>query len=311
MEQPEIAQPAEAAPGKDSVKGLLCAASAFLIWGASPVYWKTLGSVPAFEVLMHRIVWSFLFLVPLLAHSSNRGEFMAALRNTRVLRIMLLTAVLVSINWLIFIWAVINGFVLQTSLGYYINPLLNVLLGVLVLRERLRRAQAIAVILAAAGVLYLTLSVGQFPWIALTLASSFALYGLIRKVAPVSALAGLGIETLLLFPPAAGWLVYLHLTHQGALLHSGWAIDALLAATALVTAFPLLLFTTGARSLDLSTLGFMQYIVPSCYFLFAVFVYNEPVSVTQVTTFVLIWAALAIYSADSVLFHRKNRLTAR
>jgi chloramphenicol-sensitive protein RarD len=295
-----------AAASGDSAQGFSCAALAFLIWGLSPVYWKTLSSVPAVEVLLHRIVWSFFFLAPIVALEKNRGEFISALRNPRILRTMICTAVLISVNWLIFIWAVINGFVLQASLGYYITPLLNVVLGMVLLRERLRRAQAVAVILTGLGVLYLTVSLGQFPWIALSLAFAFGAYGLIRKMAPVSALVGLSIETLLLFPPAAGWLAYLYATNRGAFLHMGYGIDLSLMASALVTAFPLLLFTFGARLLHLSTLGFMQYIVPSCYFLFAVVVYRESVSPAQITTFFLIWTGLVIYSADSALFYKKN-----
>ena len=297
---------AGAAAAGHSAKGLFCAASAFLIWGLSPVYWKTLSGVPAFEILLHRIVWSFFFLAPIAARGENRGDFLSALQNPRILRIMVCTAVLVSINWLIFIWGVTNGLVLQTSLGYFISPMINVAMGTVLLRERLRRAQVVAVILAGGGVLFLTVSVGEFPWIAFSLAFSFGSYGLIRKIAPVSALAGLSIETLLLFPLAAGWLVYLHATNRGAFLHMGYDIDLFLLASALFTAFPLLLFTVGARLLNLSTLGFMQYMVPSCYFLFAVFVYKEPVSASQITTFFFIWTALAIYSADSALFYRKN-----
>lgn len=208
---------ARTAESVDTSRGLFCAVSAFLIWGLSPVYWKTLTSVPAFEVVLHRIVWSFFFLVPIVALEKNRGEFVSALRNPRILRIMVCTAVLVSVNWLLFIWSVINGYVIQASLGYFINPLLNIVMGMVFLRERLRRAQAIAVILAGVGVLYLTVSLGQFPWLAFSMAFSFGSYGLIRKVAPVSALAGLSIETLILFPPAAGWLIYLYTTHRGVL----------------------------------------------------------------------------------------------
>jgi len=293
------------APG-DSLRGFFCAASAYLIWGLSPIYWKTLSNVPPFEILLHRIVWSFFFLVPLVAREKNRREFFAAIRNRRVMGIMLGTAVLVSINWLVFIWAVANDRVLQTSLGYYINPLLSVLLALVILRERLRRAQALAVVLAAIGVVYLTVSLGQFPWVAFSLAITFGLYGLIRKIAPVSALAGLAIETLLLFPPAIAWLFHLHTQGQGAFLRMGVFIDLSLMATALVTALPLLLFTLGARRLHLSTIGFMQYITPSCFFLFAVFLFREPVSPAQITTFIFIWSALALYSADSVLTHRKS-----
>ncbi|MEN6437996.1 MAG: EamA family transporter RarD [Syntrophobacter sp.] len=298
------------APG-DSLRGFFCAASAYLIWGLSPIYWKTLSGVPPFEVLLHRIVWSFFFLLPLVAREKSRHEFLAAVRDRRILGIMLGTAVLVSINWLVFIWAIANDMVLQTSLGYYINPLLSVLLAMVILREHLRRAQALSVVLAGIGVLYLTVSLGQFPWVAFSLAISFGLYGLIRKVAPVSALAGLTIETLLLLPPAAAWLLYLHATGRGAFLRMGIFIDLSLMASALVTALPLLLFTLGARRLHLSTIGFMQYIVPSCFFLFAVFLFKEPVSPVQITTFIFIWSALALYSADSVLAHRKGSRSLR
>lgn len=298
------------APG-DFLRGFFCAASAYLIWGLSPIYWKTLSSVPPFEVLLHRIVWSFFFLLPFILPARNRNELLSAIRNRRVLGIMLGTALLVSMNWLIFIWAISSGIVLQTSLGYYINPLLSVLLAMVFLRENLRRAQTLAVILAGLGVLYLTVSLGQFPWVAFSLAITFGLYGLIRKIAPVSALAGLTIETLLLFPPALAWLVYLHAAGRGAFLQLGTFIDLSLTASALVTALPLLLFTLGARRLHLSTIGFMQYITPSCFFLFAVFLFDEPVSTTQITTFAFIWSALALYSADSVLAHRITTQSSR
>jgi chloramphenicol-sensitive protein RarD len=216
------------------------------------------------------------------------------------------TTLIVGGNWFLFIWAINSGHILQTSLGYYIAPLVNVLLGVVFLKERLRRPQLAAVVLAAAGVGYLTLSYGQFPWVSLTLAVSFGLYGLIRKVAPVGALAGLTIETMLLSIPATAYLVYLDHTGRGAFLNAGLSTTLLLMGAALVTGLPLLLFTMGARRLRLSTLGFLQYIAPSCTFLLAVFIYREPIVPAQLFTFGMIWTALAIYSYDSVLYHGRH-----
>ncbi len=286
--------------------GVIYAITAFLIWGLSPLYWKLLKSVPAFEILMHRMIWSFLFFVPLLLIQRRFREFTAILKNTRVLLILLGTTLIVGLNWFLFIWAINNDHVLQTSLGYYINPLVNVFLGLIFLKERLRPLQTLAVILAGVGVTYQTVSLGVFPWVALTLAFSFGFYGLIRKVAPVGALIGLSVETLLLSIPALAYLVYLNHIGTGAMLRAGLFIDGLLMGSAFVTALPLLLFTRGARRLNLATLGFLQYIAPSCTFLLAVFLYREPLSWTQVATFILIWVALVIYSVDSVLFYRRR-----
>ena len=190
----------------DTVIGVVYAASAFLIWGISPIYWKALRTVPAFEIILHRIVWSFFFLVPVILVMRRWKDFVDALKSYRTLLILLFTALIISGNWLLYIWAVNNDHLLQASLGYYINPLVNVVLGMVFLKERLRPPQILAVLLAAAGVLYLTIYYGEFPWIALTLAVSFGIYGLIRKTAPVGSLAGLTVETLLLSIPA---LVYL------------------------------------------------------------------------------------------------------
>jgi chloramphenicol-sensitive protein RarD len=293
---------------RESLKGFICASSAFLIWGLSPIYWKTLNGVPPFEIVLHRVVWSFLFLLPLIPIQNRTTEFLSALKSPRALLTLLATTFFVSTNWLLFIWAVNNGLVLEASLGYYINPLFSVLMGVVFLGEKLRPAQILAVLTAGAGVLYLTLSLGQFPWVALALAFTFGLYGLVRKITPVSALVGLAVETLLLFPPAVGYLTYLHVTHKGAFLQVSLSTDLLLVASALATALPLLLFTLGARRLNLSTLGFMQYLVPSSFFLFAVFVFKEPISWIQIWTFVMIWSALALYSIDSVIFFKRTPL---
>ena len=288
----------------DPPLGVALATAAFLIWGLSPIYWKSLASVPAFEILMHRMIWSFVFLAPLVLLLGHLNEFLNVLTSSRTLLILAGTTLIVGFNWFLFIWAINSGHILQTSLGYYIAPLVNVLLGVVFLKERLRRLQLVAVGLAAVGVSYLTLSYGLFPWVSLALAFSFGFYGLIRKVAPVGALVGLTVETLLLSLPAFGYLVYLNHTGRGAFLNAGFTITLLLMGAALMTGLPLLLFTMGTKLLRLSTVGFLQYIAPSCTFLLAVFVYREPLLPAQLFTFVLIWTALAIYSYDSVMTHR-------
>jgi chloramphenicol-sensitive protein RarD len=283
----------------------LYAGGAFLAWGFSPVYWKALQSVPALEIVAHRVVWSFLFLAVLILVQGRWCEFRSALGSPRVLLELSLTTLLVSGNWLLYIWAVNAGHLLQASLGYYINPLVNVLLGMVFLRERLRRPQALAVLLACTAVVLRSVSFGQFPWIALTLGFSFGLYGLIRKIAPVGSLVGLAVETLLLTPIGAAYLVYLEMHGAGALLHGGLAVGVLLVGTGVFTAVPLLLFNLGARRINLSTVGLMQYTAPSGMFLLAVFAYGEPFTAVQAWTFVLIWSALAIYSLDSVRAFRR------
>ncbi len=287
--------------------GLACAVPAYLIWGLSPIYFKTLKSVPAFEILMHRMIWSFVFLVPVILVQGRWGEFARALTQKRILLPLAASTLLVGFNWFLFIWAINSDHVLQTSLGYYINPLVNVLLGAVFLRERLRPLQLAAVLLAAAGVLNLLLLYGRLPWVSLGLAFSFGFYALIRKTAPVGSLVGLTVETMLLTIPAVGYLVYLDRVGRGAFLHIGFRIDLLLMAAALVTALPLVLFTRGARRLRLATMGFLQYIAPTGTFLLAVFLWGEPLSSSQLLTFALIWTALAIYSTDSVRTYRTQR----
>jgi len=218
--------------------------------------------------------------------------------------ILVTTSLLVSCNWLVYIWAINNGHLLQASLGYYINPLVNVLLGTVFLRERLRQFQAYAVLLAGAGVLYLTIGYGQFPWIACVLAFSFGFYGLIRKVIDVGSLVGLTVETMLLTIPAMGYLFYLGDKGMGAFWSGQFQVDGLLAGTSVVTAAPLLLFAMSARRVRLTTLGFLQYIAPSCMFLMAIFVFQEPFRLQQLISFILIWTALALYSIDSAVHFR-------
>jgi chloramphenicol-sensitive protein RarD len=226
------------------------------------------------------------------------------LKNYRTLLILLFTALIVGGNWLLYIWAVNNDYLLQASLGYFINPLVNIVLGMAFLKERLRPPQIVAVLLAAAGVLYLTIYYGEFPWIALTLAVSFGIYGLIRKIAPVGSLVGLTVETLLLSIPALGYLFYLDSHGAGSFLRVSLKLDLLLMGCAIATATPLLFFTLGARRLYLSTVGLLQYIAPSCMFFLAVFLFREPFAKAQVVTFLFIWTALAIYSTDSFRYYK-------
>ncbi len=291
----------------ETILGVIYAGSAFVIWGLSPVYWKALSAVSILEITMHRVVWSFLFLLCLILLQRRRHEFAEVLKNGRMVLTLLSTAILISGNWFLYIWAVNNNYMLQASLGYYINPLVNVVLGMFFLQERLRKPQILAVLLATSGVLYLTISYGQLPWISLALALSFGLYGLIRKIAPVGALMGLAVETMLFSPLSVIYLLYLNSQGAGAIFQIGLKLDLLLIGCAPITAAPLLFFTLGAKRLYLSTVGLMQYIGPSGMFLLAVFYYNEPFSTSQLGTFTMIWAALAIYSADSVIYYRRER----
>jgi len=290
---------------RGTLVGITCAVTAFLIWGLSPIYWKALKTVPAFEILMHRMIWSFVFLVPLLVIQGQWKDFVGALKSKRILGILTATTLIVGINWFLFIWAINSDHILQTSLGYYINPLINVVLGLVFLKERLRPLQTAAVILAGMGVTYLTIQFGELPWVALAIAFSFGFYALIRKVAPVSSLVGLSIETLLLSLPALAYLIYLDLNGVGSFLRITWRLDLLMIGAAFVTALPLLLFTKGARRLNLATVGLLQYIAPSCTFMLAVFYYHEPFAPAQLWTFIMIWTALGMYSFDSIRHYLK------
>jgi len=292
---------------KESLSGVVYASSAFLIWGLSPAYWKVLRHIPAFEIIMHRVIWSFLFLMVVLVFQGHWNEFTAAVKKSRNFMILLPTTLLLGINWFIYIWAVNHDHVLQASLGYFINPLINVLLGMVFLKERLRRLQTVSLTLAGAAVLYLTFRYGDFPWIALSLAFAFGFYGLIRKVAPISPLIGLSVEMLFLSGPALAYILFLNSKGVGALFHISIKIDFFLMGTAFLTAFPLLLFITGTRRLNLSTVGFLQYITPSGMFILGAFLYNEPLSTAQLIAFVLIWTALFIYSTDAARHYRLTK----
>ncbi|WP_299027094.1 EamA family transporter RarD [uncultured Thermanaerothrix sp.] len=287
--------------------GVVFAAAAYTLWGFFPIYFKALKEVPAPQVLAHRIVWAFLFLLGVLALRREIG----ALRRLLTRRILLSyfgAGILLAINWLAYVWGVASGFIVETSLGYFINPLVSVVLGMVFLRERLRPLQWVPVSLAALGVSYLTLEYGRLPWLALVLAFSFGLYGLLKKLAPLNALYGLTLETGGVFLPALAYLVGVEVVGQGAFGHGPWVQTLLLALTGVVTAIPLLLFAGGARRVPLTTLGLLQYIAPSLQFLLGVFLYHEPFGLTQLIGFSLIWLALAIFSAEGFIAQRRQRL---
>ena len=283
-----------------SPRGLAAGAAAFTIWGLFPVYLHPLRGVPALQVIAHRITWSCLFLVAWLLLRSELGDLRVVLARRALLARLALTATLISINWLVYVWAVTHSHVVDTSLGYYINPLVNVLLGVIVLRERLNRAQWTAIGLAALAVLYLALLAGRPPWIAGTLAVSFSLYGFVRKIISVEALPGLTTETLLLMPLAVGYLAWCQWAGSGALTAQGAGVAALLIGSGLVTAIPLFLFAYGARLLPYSTVGVLQYIAPSLQLLCGVVLYHESFGPARAAGFALIWAALLIYAVDGL-----------
>ncbi|HEY5719067.1 MAG TPA: EamA family transporter RarD, partial [Gammaproteobacteria bacterium] len=274
------------------------ALGAFLVWGGFPLYFKLVAAVPATEVLGHRVLWSLLAVALLLAVRRDWRGVARALADRALLRRLALSALLVSVNWLVFIWAVAHDHVLDASLGYFINPLVNVLLGVLVLHERLRPAQWLAIALAAVAVGNLVWQHGSLPWIALTLALTFGCYGLVRKQLPVDPFSALCVETLLLVPLALPFVLLLELTGEGHFLDGGVAGAGLLVLAGVLTALPLLLFGGAAQRLRLSTLGLLQYMVPTMHLLLAVLLFGEAFTAVHAVTFGILWAGLAVYSVD-------------
>jgi chloramphenicol-sensitive protein RarD len=287
-------------------KGMLSAIGAYVFWGLFPFYWKALASIPAVQLLGHRIIWSFLLLVGILLFM-HQGKVLLSALNRRALLIYSIAAVLIAINWLTYVWAVGAGFIVETSLGYFINPLLSVLLGVIFLRERLRPFQWFPIGLATAGVLYLTFAYGSLPWIALTLAISFALYGLVKKTAPLRPLHGLTLETGILFLPAMSYLIYCELAHNGAFLHSSLLLNLMLFGAGLVTVTPLLMFASAAQKIPLTMIGVLQYINPTMQFLLGVFIYKEPFNHHRLIGFGIVWIALILFGMEGILVQRRTR----
>jgi chloramphenicol-sensitive protein RarD len=281
------------------------AVGAYILWGLFPVYWKWLHEVPPIQLLGHRIIWSFLLLLTAILLIRQWKPFIREVLRPKILPLYLLAAGLIGVNWLTYVWAVNAGFIVETSLGYFINPLLSVLIGIIFLREHLRRWQWVPVGLAASGILYLTYTHGSLPWIALTLAFSWAVYGLVKKVAPLGSLHGLTLETGILFLPVLAYLAFAEKTGQGAFLHKGLNNDALLIGAGLVTTAPLWLFSAAARRIPLSVIGMLQYIAPTLQFLIGVFVYGEPFTRPQFVGFGLVWVALVVFGVENYLFHRE------
>ncbi len=286
-------------------RGFFAAFAAFFIWGLLPLYIHQLAPTPSVQIMAHRVIWACLFVFAYIAIKGELGKVWAALRDARTRLLLSCSAVLITLNWLVYVWAVANGHVVESSLGYFINPLVSVLLGVFVLKEQLKRMQWAAVALAAFGVLWITLQVGSPPWIAIALALSFGTYGLIRKQVVVDSVAGLGVETLLIAPVM---LVYLAWTlHAGTFAFGthGAMVDTFLIASGAVTAVPLVLFAYGVRRVPLSTVGLLQYVGPTLQLLTGVLIFHEPFTHDQLVGFGLIWLALAVYAGEG--FWRSTR----
>lgn len=296
----------------DSARGLWVALGAFLIWGVMPLYWHLLKTVPSIEIVLHRIAWSAVVVMGWLFATQGRRWFQTALAQPRVAWMLLISSVLISVNWGLYIWAVNAGHVVETSLGYFINPLLNVVLGVALLRERLRPLQWASVALAAVGVLWLTFNYGNFPWIALTLAFSFASYGLLRKIAAVESLPGLGVESAYLLLPVIAALAFMETESPGA-FGGGYspAIVALLIVGGPLTALPLLGFAYAVRRAPLSVVGFLQYIAPTMQLLIGVLVFHEAFGRDRAIGFAFIWIALVLFAIEGVVRSRRNAAARR
>ena len=287
--------------------GILYAASAFILWGIFPLYFHAIRAVPPLEILGHRMLWSLAFLAIVLTVRQQWKWLPRVVRQPRVLGAFIASALLLSSNWFVYIWSVNNGHVLDASLGYFINPLLNVMLGMLVLKETLRRGQWIAIGMAACGVAWLTWSAGELPWIALILGMSFACYGLLRKTAALAALEGLSLETMLLFPLALAYVAWLTVQGQNTFINTDTGVTRwLLAAAGPLTAIPLLLFATGARQISMSALGLLQYISPTLQALLGVWVFHEAFPTERLIGFVIIWTALALYVAEGLWTSRRQ-----
>jgi chloramphenicol-sensitive protein RarD len=284
-------------------KGILYGIGAYVLWGFFPIYWKFLHHVDALQLISHRIIWSFILLIIIILFTRQWADF-RSVASPKTLRVYFIAALLIGINWTLYVWAVNKNYIVETSLGYFINPLISVLLGVIFLKERLRVAQWIPVVLAAIGVTYLAFVYGRLPYIALTLAFSFGLYGLVKKVSPLGSLYGLTIETGILFIPAIVYLIFAEITSAAAFLHTGVTSDLLMIGAGLVTTVPLLMFASAARSIPLWVVGLLQYIAPTLQFLIGVFIYKEPFSHNQLIGFGIVWIALVIFLVENYLASR-------
>ena len=284
-------------------KGILYGIGAYTLWGFFPIYWKFLHNISALQLIGHRIAWSFILMMAVILISGQWADLRSTL-TSRNFRIYLIASLLIGVNWLMYVWAVNAGHIVETSLGYFINPLLSVLLGLLILHEKLRRTQWIPIVIAFVGVVYLTITFGRLPWIALSLAFSFGFYGLVKKLAPLSSLFGLTLETGILFIPALIYLGVAEANGTGAFLHTGVTSDFLMIGAGLVTTVPLLMFASAAKQIPLTMIGVLQYLAPTIQFLLGIFVYKEKFDHTQLIGFSIVWLALVIFWVENYLAHR-------
>ncbi len=286
---------------------MAAALSAYCMWGFLPLYWKALQIIPSWEIICHRMIWSFVFTLGLLIVQRRIQPLVRALANWRIVLTTCATSLLLAVNWLVYIWAVNNGNIVESSLGYFINPLIAVLLGVVILKEKLRKGQWAALLVALCGVLYLTFSYGKFPWIAMTLAITFALYSLLRKTAALASLEGLFCEFSLLFFPAGAVLSYQAYCGQSGFLAHSQAVTLMLIGTGLITSLPLLLFVFGAQRISMTTIGLLQYLAPTIQFLLGFLLFNEPFPLEKLIGFSLIWAALILFSVEGLATNLQQR----
>ena len=276
----------------------------YALWGFFPIYWKALSGISSLQLICHRIVWSFVLLAVLVARSQEVQVLWQSILSPRVVGIYTIAAVAIATNWLIFVWAVGASQIVQISLGYFINPLLSVVLGMIVFHERLRRLQWVSVALAALGVAYLTLALGAVPWIALSLAATFGTYSLMKKVAPLGPVHGLAFETGILFVPAAAYLIVEAVAGRGAFMHAGTLRNLLMLGSGPVTTVPLLMFAAGVRHIPLSLVGMLQYINPTMQITIGVMLYREPFTRVQFIGFALVWGALALFAIEGYVTRR-------
>ena len=288
-------------------QGVFFALAAYSFWGFAPIYFKSVQQVPAFEILAHRIIWAFILVFILIVGLKRLNRLKPIIRSPKMMFRLTVATCLLGGNWFLFIWAVNANHMLDASLGYYINPLLNVAIGMAFFQEKMRRLQLFAIGLAIVGVGIQVVTFGSVPWVALALASSFAIYGAIRKRLPVDSISGLWLETTLLVPVMLGYLLFFADSPSADMTANSWQLNVLLMAAGLVTTIPLLCFTAAAQRIRYATLGFFQYIAPSLMFILAVNLYDEPLAESKLITFVIIWSALALYTFDSVLQRQRNR----
>lgn len=291
---------------EDTPRGFAFALTAYLLWGVLPYYMKMVAHIPPLEVVAHRVIWSLPLAAAVLLFQGRTADVKTAIRTPKMLGMAAVTAIFVSINWLIYVWAVGSNRTIEAALGYYINPLFSVFLGAMLLGETMSRAQKFAILVAAVAVVILTWDAGGLPWVSLGLAFSWGFYAFFRKTLPIGPNQGFMVEIMILFIPAAAYVIYLEATGQGHFGHTGWQDVALLSGAGLVTAVPLMVYANGAKLLRLSTIGLMQYLTPTLIFISAIFVFKEPFGLTKLVAFVLIWAALVIYTVTLVHGNRKR-----